>query len=59
MPTKDKNTKATAILGMPENLFNSMSKYLKLPVKTALFVQTETYNVGQNHFKTREFFLLA
>lgn len=33
MPTKDKNTKATAILGMPENLFNSMSKYLKLPVK--------------------------
>lgn len=33
MPTKDKNMKATSILGMQENLFNSMSKYLKLPVK--------------------------
>lgn len=33
MTTKDKTMKATAILGMQENLFNSMSKYLKLPVK--------------------------
>lgn len=40
MPTKDTTMKATAILGMQENMFNSMSKYLKLPVKQdCLFIQ--------------------
>lgn len=58
MPTKDKTMKATAILGMQENMFNSMSKYLKLPMKQDCLFRQEHIMLVKIILRQRNYFYL-
>lgn len=58
MTTKDKTMKATAILGMQENMFNSMSKYLKLPVKQDYLYRQKHIMLVKIILRQRNYFYL-